>query len=233
MGHAGATVGNSIDIGFSGTHVAYSLYTDANPDGSLYLHGWVEGTTGTFWHIMMGTFVKSGDYDGGQYITATYIDGLERFHTPFQYDSSQASQTVSWVRMDDAFSSGDPGWRHLHGWAFDEDTADSFLGGTFYGGQNSFNLRTPLGPLIVPFWDSDTPTSLSSNWMFMGHFQDVRLISMDGLEPKSTIVLGGDTWDIIPAFRKGIETGSSAYVHTGTDQLQSSNLMGYAYRRTA
>ncbi|KKN40604.1 hypothetical protein LCGC14_0731650 [marine sediment metagenome] len=231
MGHGGALVGHSIDLGFSGSHVAYSLYSGQNTDGSRYLHGWIEGTVNTFWHIAFGTIEKSGAYDGGQYVTATYIDGFERFHTPFQFDSSQASQTVSYVRMDNAFTSGSPGWRDLHGWAFDQDTDDNMLNALFFGGQNSFNLRSPLAPVLVPYWESDAPSATTSNWKFLGCVTDMRLVSMDGLEPKAVIVLGGDTWDVIPAFRKGTESGSSAYVKTGTDQNQTSNQMGYAYRR--
>ena len=232
MGHGGAVGGSSFDLGFSGAHTGYHIYTDTNPDGSRYLHGWVEGTTNTFWHFAMGTFVKSGTYGGGQYCAATYIDGFESFHTPFQWPSFAGANTAAFVRMDSAFGSGIPGWRKMFGWAFDQGSDDSFLGGAFYGGQNSFNLRTPLGPIIQPYWNSDSPSSTSSAWKFMGHTQDLRLVSMDGLEPKQTIVLGADTWDIIPAFRKGIETAASAYVKTGTDQDQTTNQMGYAYRRT-
>lgn len=230
MGHGGALSG-SADLGFSGAHVSYRLYSGTNPDGSRYLHGWVEGTTNTFWHIHLGTLVKSGAYDGGQYITATYIDGFEVFHTPWQFDSSQSSQTVSYVRMDSAFTYGAPGWQHLHGWAFDQDLDDGFMNGLFFGGQNSYNGRTPLAPIIVPFWNSDAPSSGSSPWKPMGCVNDVRLVSMSGLEPKQTIVLGTDTWDIIPAFRKGTETDGDAYRKTGSDQDQTSNMMAYAYRR--
>lgn len=231
-GHGGREVTSSgQDLGFSGASTSYSFYSNTNTDGSRFVHGWVEGITDTFWHFSFGTVEKSGTYDGGTYLTATYIDGFETFYTPHQWDSSQQGLTISWVRMDNAMGSGDPGWRDYHGWAFDQDNTETFMGALHYGGQNSYNLRTPMAPIFVPFWDASQPSSQSGNWKFMGCLNDVRLISMDGLEPKQVITLGADTWDIIPAFRKGVEVGSNSYKRTGFDQTQSSNQMAYAYRR--
>lgn len=231
MGHAGGSGAGDQDLGFSGPHVSYNLYAGQNPDGSRYIQGFVEGTTNTFFHIFFGTFVKSGAYDGGQYITATYIDGNERYHTPFQFDSSIGNQTVSYVRMDNAFGSGSPGWRDMMGWAFTQGSSTGLVHATYSGGLNSFNGRTPLGVNIMGYYETNTPAINTSDWKPMGHTQDLRLVSMDGREPNSQITLGSDTWDIVPAFRKGTNTTTSAYTKTGTDNNQVSNQQGYAFRR--
>lgn len=232
-GHGGSEVTSSgIDLGFSGASVAYSFYSGANTDGSRFVNGWVEGITDTFWHFGFGTVEKATTgYDGGQYIVASYIDGAENYFSPHQWGGFVGAKTVAWVRMDAAFSSGTPGWRKYYGFAFDELGDDGFMSALYYGGQNSYNLRTPMAPIFMPYWSSDAPAIASSKWKFLGCLNDIRLISMSGLEPKQVITLGADTWDVVPAFRKGIEVGANSYKRTGVDQTQTSNQMAYAYRR--
>lgn len=231
-----ADFGTPSDLGFGGSHVGYHLYTSTNPDGSRYLHGWVEGTTGTFWHFALGTFVKSGAYGGGQYVDAAFANtSPSRARGPFQANAFGSVFTKPWCRMDDSFADGTTfpgGWQKLDGWAYQTTGSSSFrrnfIRGYYYGGANSFNLRTPLGPIYHPFKQQAVTTA---KWKPMGHLQDMRLVSMENLEAKAQITLGTDVWDIIPCFRKGVEINSNAMVRTGSGQTITTNQQGYAYRR--
>lgn len=234
----GHTHASTADQGFSGTSIAYFFFSGANPSGDRYCHIVLEGTAGVYWHAMFGTIEKAGAFTGGQYTAASLtqhtVSGL---HWPFQFAPSIVSGKP-WIRFDNVFSSGSPGWRELNGQFGNIGGASPVLG-MFGGGLDDQTQRTPFAPMLVPYWASETPTVGSTQYVLAGHLPDVMQCSMEGREPGETVTLGSDTWHLFPVHRKttdGVSTTTAAYINTnvaGPVPNNDSNIMGIAYRQTA
>ena len=232
----------SFELGFTGSHVAYHLFSGDTPGGAKYIHAVVEGVAGVFFHLWMGTIEKAGTFTGGAYATGTcYRTATSSVVWPFGFGHSTTLAT-QWIRGDSLYTAGSPGWRTLQGFAHKVSaTLPGMAEDTYYGGALAFNGRTPMGPVLAPFWNTTgTPTVTTTGWYLLGHLPDVRLISMEGREPGEQIELGGDTWHCFPVYRKttdGTSITTDAFSPTFTASSGSntydSNIAGFAYRETS
>lgn len=236
MGHGTSTAA----LGFAGAHVAYHIFSGSHADGR-YVHVVCEATAGVFYHMMFGTILKAGSFNGGQYATASNVRPQTSAQVMWPFSSGGLTgQGTQWLRGDGLYSFGTPGWQALHGAAHspsNNSTVAAMTSTLYQGGLIGFNGRTPLGPVVAPFWQTVTPSGSSTLFYLLGHLPDVRLVNMDGREPGEQIVLGSDTWHLFPAYRKttdGTSTTTAAFANTfvaGTDaNTNDSNLAGYAFR---
>lgn len=232
----GHTHASTTDQGFSGASTAYFFFSGANPGGDRYCHIVLEGTAGVYWHCLFGTIAKAGTFTGGQYTAATVLaQNATGLTWPFQF-GPPTSSSKPWIRFDNAFSSGSPGWRELNGQFSNIGGVTPALG-MFAGGLDDQTQRTPFAPMLVPYWSSETPVVGTGPYVLAGHLPDVMQCSMEGRNPGETVTLGSDTWHIFPAHRKttdGTSTTSQAYVNTnvsGPAPNNDSNIMGLAYRQ--
>lgn len=192
------------------------------------VHGVLEVFQNVFTHISFGRIAKAGIWDGGEYICAYGADrkvsGLYSFQNANNYGylfEDQASPAVNWGcgfvrnnlgRADNGdfspLSTGGLGVGESSAaqarMAINESFSDGDLDGTGYyydrifnRGSNSFNNRAVLLPIEVRFNDVTT----SSTVMFdCGYVEGVRLVNMEGLEPKH--IVDGE-WIIFPLAQKG------------------------------
>ena len=223
------------DQGFSGSSISYHFFSGQTPSGNRYCHIVLEGTAGVYFMAMFGTIEKAGTFTGGQYATGTpYRNTSSGIIWPFQFAPSLSDGT-QWIRADNLFSSGSPGWRELNGF-FSKLGGGGVLNHLYMGGLTASAQRTPFAPMLVPFWANDTPSLASTQSALIGHVPDVMICSMDGREPGEVITLGSDNWHIFPVHRKtvdGTSTTSQAYVNTnvaGSAPNNDSNLQGIAFR---
>ena len=223
------------DQGFAGSSVAYHFFSGTTPSGARYCHIVVEGTAGVFFHIHFGTYEKAGSFIGGQYATMHVqdADNSSQQSWPLQFNPNiQCGR--AWHRFDDYKGSGSPGWRRLYGFTSNNGASD-LTRALYQGGLDEATQRTPFGPILMPYWETNTP-STSNAWVLAGHIPDLMAVSMDGREPGEIITLGSDDWHLFPIHRKttdGTSVTTSAYQNTytsGSAPNNDSNLMGLAYR---
>ncbi len=232
----GTGVNFTQDQGFVGPHTQFFFFEDSTSDGA-YLHIAVEGTAGIYFHMWMGTIEKAGTFDGGQY-AAGCTAGSSATGTMWagQFNPPTTSST-QWFRADSVFSSGTPGWREMNWFAHYRGGSTKLGAFSYEGGLNEWNQRTPLGPILAPFWASNTVSASVTQYIVAGHIPDMRYVSMDGREPGDLLTLGSDSWHLFPVHRKttdGTSSTTSAYTNThagtGPAPRDDSNLAGYAYR---
>lgn len=219
--------------GFNGASIAYFFFSGTTPGGSRYFHGVLEGSSGVYYHWGFGTLEKAGAFTGGQYMYGTYISatsgGFQNTTVfPLQWRPS-TSASNAWVRADNLLSSGSPGWRTLN--PFVRPGSTDALNGLYQGGLTNEAQRTPFAPLLIPFWDSDTPNEASNTSVLLGHLPDVMTVSMSGRSPGETLTLGSDTWHLFPSFIKDSAASDFDFsTFSGAAPNIKTGLIGLAYR---
>ncbi len=217
MGHRGSAT----DQGFSGTHVAYFIFSGSTTNGR-YMHVVVEGTAGVYFHMMWGTIEKAGTFVGGQYATSLFVRSQGEFVWPFEFSNAQTRAT-QWVRCDDFYTTvgqttdaGASRWFEGIGMAHNNVSSANYAAPWYQGGLIEFNQRTPFGPNLIIVWDALTPSATTTAHKIIGHIPDMRLCSLQGRSSGDVVTIGADDWHLFPAHRRVIRTGSSTYLNTFT-----------------
>ncbi len=232
----------AIDQGFSGTSVAYHIFS-GTAEAGRYIHVVVEGTTGVFWHLSFGSCDRAGTLDGGQYVTALNVNADFNNFFPFQSLNGN-SLSAQWFRDDDNFAitaaahetDGVSWWHQDIGWAGLYGSTVSFVAPLYVHGLQGFNQRTPFGPNWLTTWALRSPTIPSTAHKIVGRTPDIRFCSMDGREPNEEITIGSDTWLIFPMHVKNatFSTGNAAFQNQNIGApapYNNSGLMGFAIRK--
>lgn len=127
-----------------------------------------------------------------------------------------------------------PTWSEEIGYAHGYNTGSAgfrgFMGSLYWGGLIELSQRTPLAPNFLKTEQTGSP----GQTIILGHTPDLRIISMEGRNPDGeTVTIGSDDWLLFPARTTGstVQTGSNAYLFTGTAPNHQSNLAGYAYKK--
>ncbi len=229
-----------IDQGFSGTSVAYHIFS-GTAEAGRYIHVTVEGTTGVFWHLSFGSVDRAGTFDGGQYVTALNVNADNVVFYPFQSKNIN-SISAQWIRDDDHFANtsaahetdGVSWWHQDIGWCSLQGETANFSAPLWIHGLQLFNQRTPFSPNWLNVY-ADKTAGITKAWKCVGRTPDIRLCSLDGREPNELITIGSDTWHIFPIHVKDdFATTTSVYKNRSIGApapYNTSGLMGFAIRR--
>jgi hypothetical protein len=166
-----------------------------------------EVATGVFANLHWGDLGKCGPYTGGQYFSATSNYGGTTRYPPFYNYTTYvyAAEAGGWIGYQVLDSLWPPFGGSVPG-------SDSFLGPLIQVAQ-SIGGVAPLLPLHMAIKGAD--------YQPLGWPEHVRAIRMDYLDVGEEIVLGADTWMVLPI--EGHTTGLSGF--TGK--------LGLAIRKTA
>jgi len=233
----------------TGPYEAYFFYMNFDPAiGAKYVHVVVETTAGVYRHFGFGTIDKVGSFVGGQYINGHFwqqgsqsdnpntsghrvaFDGIGttgstnrcHVHVPLDelngWNGGLSSPAEKWHVAGnqstgndaDGVHKGNIEWGGRQAW---------YLHPFFeIGGSSQFNGFKPLIPIPLFLRDFDpNPDEM----YLLGYAPDVREISVEGLTPGQSLVIGGDTWDTFPVGRK----------YLVQDDTEGTGMWGRAYRR--
>lgn len=223
-----------------GPFTAYHLFGTTQ-----YIHCVIEIVPGEFAHLHLGTLVKAGSYQGGEYVAGTaWYYSLQ--NTNYNGDYSSNRHTVPWdgsgyysagsggfgargaLRLDtDGYSNEwgcfttylNSSLSSVYGPARLLDTMDRSPWWSFlFSTPNTVNAVSPLAPIVPAFILRNSKTFLP------GAPADLRLVNMRNLVPGETITIGSDEWLCFP-----IKKRSTVKVDTGN--VVNSWIAGYAYRK--
>ncbi len=218
--------------GVTGSLSTYHFFTNASGD---YLHIVIEVNSGYFRHICFGRMAKTSTQLGGDYsgtvwqntgTTATYT-------TPFTMRESSTYgrefRAPCFLTETPEVGQGPLGkgvWADCNRYAnYRGDVAGLFT--DFHGNHNyagfyydwhkygtptTFNQQSVLTPIHAFVARAD------GMWSPVGTVMDIRNVSMETLNPSSTLTIGANNWIVFPVVRKA----------TGNDA--SGTLYGYAYK---
>lgn len=246
-----ASGGNRIN-NIDGPYESYYFYAnfDDSAGKPVYCHVVLEYAAGLFRHFGFGSIRKFGTWEGGEYAYGHYwaqgtsnidnagdrthhvlFDGglaneggaTDRIHMRFIDDNKMYVQSPNRKWAVPSSTLGFPG---LDGDGVQKNTLymgyrAGWWGEHFYQiPQSVFNGFKPLLPIATFIRD---PQTTPDNVRFLGFTEDVRMVNMDGLIPKQTLDIAGDTWRVFPLTRKQA---------LNNDTEESDNL-GIAYREIA
>jgi hypothetical protein len=206
-----------------------------------------EISTGRYMYLSFGCMTKSGAYTGGQFYAASvnsyypsiyfmYLSGTDRYEYRTQFFANVVST------YNQAFGvylnvESDAGWRHCgrEDCATPDTSEHSFyvyLGGqapyTKAGNQwraNVNNFIYARGPnhfngvaVLAPIYTFCKRANL--RYAYLGYPEGVRCINITEYNPGDEIIIGSDTWTVLPAFAKTDED-------SGVDHLNAE--VGFAF----
>lgn len=213
----------------NGPYTSHHFFTGTSPD---YLHVVLEFEPGVFRHIGWGELEKYGDWTGGEYCYGHIQDSGSPTTTvnsvlldALWVDTTSSEENRGWTMHMEGFKSQPAAGKWGSQWPstsndFLDDTAgnprETLMGG-FRGGMIAAGLgwlASSQGTGFVPFysiaawwWDEDVgdPYDIA----FLGLQPDVRGVNIKAFEPKQTVTVGGQTWQVFPTVRKQNTNGAS------------------------
>lgn len=225
----------------TGPFTSYRIFSGAN-----YIHVAVERTPGVYVFLALGSLDKYGTYVGGAYASASsqYTDVYGTINSIYSsshaylfdnfvtdYNNTPASHVVH-AEVDGVIysynhvpSAGVGTGSRVTGLVRHQSSnnSQSQVEVPNYLSQvvtpNSFNLVTPLQPSIL------YKSRASGLFSPIGEVPDFRAVNMKNYNAGDEVVLGGDTWVILPAKSKTLTW------NVANSMVPSSGMYGYAFKK--
>jgi hypothetical protein len=228
--------GTRCDTLEGGNYVSYDFFGTAD-----YLHVAIQVKSNQFRHFGIGTIVKEGTFNGGQYAYGTAFLSLESFTSnnafPFQalstannWNDSASLPYSTVVRAD--LDSG-PFW-YVFG-RMDRNELEPGTSATGIGDGGYFDSCHPdrlsaqvaftqFGQVVAPVPVTVYVRTADGIYRRLGYVPDFFVCQMPGVVPRSDYTVGGEQWRLIPAMQ----------LQTTTDDVDAgqnnSYTLGYAFR---
>lgn len=235
----------------NGPFTGYHFFADTTP--SPYCYVILQYASGLYRHFGFGIIDKIGDWTGGEFVCGhVWNDGgalddpdstrhtlmMDAVHTSQSGNDERAPGTLHaeglvdqpgspgrWLNVGTGFGGGS-GWNGTDGDAEDRGICvGGFRGGywTNMFGRVNPSLLNGFIPLIpIPLvYENRTPAP--DTHTLLGFMPNVRHVQMANFTPGQSVVVGSDTWVILPGVRKSDVGG-------GTEESKN---MGIAYLQTA
>lgn len=220
----------------NGNYVSYDFFGTAD-----YLHIAVQIKSNQFRHFGIGTLIKSGEYDGGQYVYGCAFHETSSTYTPshaipftgltteqgWGINAGLRYSTVVRADIDSA-----PHWYIFGRMSGNELRADMCAMGLGDCGlydschPDRLSAQTALsqfGQAIAPVPNIIYIRTLDGIYRQIGRVPDFYVCHMQGVTPRTDITVAGEKWRLIPPLQ--IQTSTS------TPSGESNSLtMGYAFR---
>lgn len=186
-----------------GPCVQYYFFTNVTGD---YIHVVIETVPNEYVYLMFGELVKQGTYTGGAYVECSrweHFDNIsdwddDSHHAPFDANTWDAESIFGHVRTGlegqtwQRIQEIDPPYNIITG-----DTRYRAPGSFVYFGT-TYGAVPPMSTVNLYHLSETTGVATA-----LGYVPDIRNISVETIEPGSSINLGADTWLIFPLARKG------------------------------
>jgi hypothetical protein len=218
----------------NGPFTNYFVHTDTN-----YAHIVLEYQPGIYRHISFGEITKIGDWTGGEYCTALYLDSgfkdvpLDSRHSVLFDLINTTEGTAGTIHAEGlSYFGGSTKWGLMYGGTTPGLDGDS--NARFICAAELREGRLPNAVGWIPANPSNGyvntfPIHLSAKnvspspdeWTPLGTIPDMEGCNMTFLEPQEEFTVGSDTWKVYPWWRKAT---------TGTEQSKS---LGIAIKKTA
>ena len=217
------------DIG-DGPFPTYRFFADDSPD---YIHVAVEAETGRFRHFGFGNLEKLGDnWTGGEYVFAQFHDSSTSAsptlasHTCLLDALTTTADRAATLRIGGLANIGAAVWGVSAGIvsaSLGTDTAGNVrrqIHGGYRGGVTAKGLGSIIGtnssgvvglyPITAWYRDPN-----NARVQYLGHMPDVRGFNIRNFEPGEELVIGTDTWVLLPLSTKTLASVAGRSLYSG------------------